>query len=252
MSQKEYKVEEFTFEFTPQGDPHKGVLSATGEDPGTYTAEISLTKVGSRNTYADEASELYGMDKTRLRWALNEICTLRLEEVAAAAQAGEDAEQPEPEPLSEEAEMLVANPGVLDRYAEDVAGIQDVIKDRDALRLQTLVAVGAQLAPLSNGKPVGANSIVTGESGRGKNHICDAATAALPEEFYLSFESASAKSFYYRAANNPQILKHRHLYPNEAEATDLLVEMLRPLLSGGRASHLTVNKAEKAATRPKS
>jgi hypothetical protein len=242
MSQKEYKVEEFTFEFAPQGDPHKGVLSATGEDPGTYTAEISLTKLHSRKAYADEASELYGMDKTRLRWALNELCALRQEEVAAAVQADEVAEQSESEPLSEEAEKLVATPGVLNRYVRDVAGIQDVIKDRDALRLQTLVAVGAQLAPLSNGKPVGANSIVTGESGRGKNHICDAATVALPEEFYLSFESASAKSFYYRAANNPQILKHRHLYPNEAEATDLLVEMLRPLLSGGRASHLTVNK----------
>jgi hypothetical protein len=242
MNQKTYEAEGFTFEFIPHGDPHKGVLSATGEGHGTYTAEISLTKLASRNAYADDAGELYKMDSTKLKRALNEICTLRLEEVAAAVQADEEAEQSAPEPLSEEAEMLVATPGVLDRYAEDVAGIQDVIKDRDALRLQTLVAVGAQLAPLSNGKPVGANSIVTGESGRGKNHICDAATAALPEEFYLSFESASAKSFYYRAANNPQILKHRHLYPNEAEATDLLVEMLRPLLSGGRASHLTVNK----------
>jgi hypothetical protein len=242
MSQKEYKVEQFTFEFTPQGDPHKGVLSATGEDSGTYSAEISLTKLQSRNAYVDEASELYGMDKTKLKRALNEICTKRLEEVAAAVQADEDVEQPESEPLSEEAQMLVGNPGVLDRYGEGVASIQGVVKDRDALRLQTLVGVGAQLAPLPNGKPAGANLILTGESGRGKNHICNAVAVAFPEEFYLSFESSSAKSFYYQAEEDPDILKHTWLYPNEAEATDPLVEMLRPLLSGGRASHITVNK----------
>lgn len=243
MNQKEYKVEEFTFEFTLQGDPAKGVLSTTVKDHGTHTAEIGLTKLTSRKAYADEASELYGMDITRLRWALNELCTLRLEEVEAAAQAGEDVKQSELEPLSEDAEKLVATSGVLDRCVEDVASIQDVVKDRDALRLQTLGAVGAQLAPLPNGKPAGANLILIAEPGRGKNYICDAVAVALPEEFYLSFESASAKSFYYRAQEDPEVLKHRWLYPNEAEATDLLVEMLRPLLSGGRASHLTVNKS---------
>jgi major membrane immunogen (membrane-anchored lipoprotein) len=242
MNQKTYEAEGFTFEFIPHGDPHKGVLSATGEGHGTYTAEISLTKLASRNAYADDAGELYKMDSSKLKRALNEICTLRLEEVAAAVQADEEAEQSAPEPLSEEAEMLVANPGVLDRYAEGVASIQDVVKDRNALRLQTLVAVGAQLAPLVSGKPAGANLILIAESGRGKNYICDAVAVALPDEFHLSFESSSAKSFYYQAEEDPEVLKHTWLYPNEAEATDLLVEMLRPLLSGGRASHMTVNK----------
>ena len=64
----------------------------------------------------------------------------------------------------------------------------------------------------------------------------------LLEEFFMAFESASAKSLYYRAETDPDVLKHRWLYPNEAEATDQLVEMFRPLLSGGKASHLTVNK----------
>jgi hypothetical protein len=242
MSQKEYSVEVFTFEFIPQGDPHKGVLSVTDEDHATYTAEISLTKPSNRKGYADEASELYGMDKAKLRRALNEVCTLRLEEVAAAVQADEDVEQSEPVPLSEEAEKLVDTTGVLDRYVEAVAGIWGVVKDRGALRSQTLVAVGAQLAPLPNGKPAGANLILTAESGRGKNHICDAVAVALPEEFCLAFESASAKSFYYRAEDDPEVFKHCWFYPNEAEATDLLVETLRPLLSGGRASHLTVNR----------
>jgi hypothetical protein len=242
MSRKIYEVEGFIFEFIPNGDPHEGMLSATGERQGTYSAEISLTKLPSRKAYAKEAAELYEMDSTKLKRGLNELCILRSEEVEAAAQANEDAEQPEPEPLSEAAEKLVATRGVLDRYVEKVASIQDVVKDRDALRLQTLGAVGAQLAPLPNGKPAGANLILTAEPGRGKNYICDAAAVALPEEFYLAFESASAKSLYYLAEANPEVLKHRWLYPNEAEATDLLVEMLRPLLSGGGASHLTVNK----------
>jgi hypothetical protein len=242
MSLKIYEVEGFRFEFIPQGNPHKGVLSVTDDDHGTYSAEISLTKPSSRNAYANEAAELYGLDTAQLKRGLNEICTLRLEEVAAAAEADEDAEQPEPEPLSEEAEKLVATPGVLDRYVEVVASIQGVVKDRHALRLQTLGAVGAQLAPLLSGKPVGANLIFIGEPGRGKNYICDAVAVALPEEFYLAFTSASAKSLYYLAEDDPEVLMHCWLYPNEAEATDLLVEMLRPLLSGGRASHLTVNR----------
>jgi hypothetical protein len=242
MCQKIHEVEEFIFEFVSQGDPHKGVLSVTDEGHGTYTAEISLTQPARRNSFADEASELYGMDKTRLRRALNEICTLRLEEVEAAVQVDEEAEQSEPEPLSEVAEMLVATPGVLDHYVEDVAAIKGVVKDWDALKLQTLVAVGAQLALLPNGKPAGANLILIAEPGRGKNYISDAVAVALPEEFSLSFESSSAKSFYYQAEEDPDVLKHTWLYPNEVEATDLLVEMLRPLLSGGRASHMTVNK----------
>lgn len=110
------------------------------------------------------------------------------------------------------------------------------------LKLQTLVAVGGQLAPYPNAKPAGANLIITAEPGRGKNHICDAVGFLLPEGFSLPFESASAKSLFYRAEKDPTILSHVWIYPNEAEATDRLVEMFRPLLSGGKASHLTVNK----------
>jgi hypothetical protein len=136
MSLKIYEVEEFRFEFIPQGDPYKGVLSVTDKDHGTYSAEITLTKLASRNAYANEAGELYKMDSTKLKRALNEICTRRLEEVAAAAQASEDAEQPEPEPLSEEAERLVATSGVLNRFVETATHIQDVVKDRGALNSQ--------------------------------------------------------------------------------------------------------------------
>jgi hypothetical protein len=146
------------------------------------------------------------------------------------------------DPVSEEAEELIAHPGVLNRYVEAVASIKGVVRDRDPLRLQVLVALGAQLALLANARPAGSNLALMAEAGRGKNYICDAAAAALPEEFVLAFESASAKSLYYKAEKQPGILKHKWIYPNEAEATDKLVEMFRPLISGGKASHITVNK----------
>ncbi len=241
---KSYEVEGLSFEFTPNGSPLSGVLAVMDENAGTYNAEVSLQKIRSRKAYAEEAAKLYGFGEGSLRRALNEICTLRTAEVEAASRAAGgagEAEEEEP-PLSEEAEALVSSPGVLERYAGDVARIRGVIGDRQALRLQALVAFGAQLAPLPSGRPAGANLILTAEAGRGKNYICDAVAAALPEEFYFAFESASAKSLYYRAENDPEVLKHRWLYPNEAEAIDHLVEMARPLLSGGKASHLTVNK----------
>jgi len=158
------------------------------------------------------------------------------------ANAAKTDEEPDPGPLPKDTEHLVARYEVLNRYVEDVAYVHGVVKDRDVLRLQTLVAVGAQLAPYPNGKPAGANLIITAEPGRGKNYVCDAVASLLPEGFFLAFESASAKSLFYRAEKNPTLLKHVWIYPNEAEATDQLVEMFRPLLSGGKASHLTVNK----------
>jgi hypothetical protein len=239
-----YELEEYRFEFNPNGNPYAGLLAATLEGSGTYTAEVNLAKPGSRGGYAKEAAELYGMDATRLKRALNEICTLRTKEVAAAVGAEQSDEEAgaDQEPLSPEAENLVSVPGVLDRYVEDVARIRGVVKDRESLKLQTLVAVGSQLEPLPGGKPSGANSVLIGEAGRGKNFVCDAAATGLPEEFFVAFESASAMSLYYKAENEPEILKHCWIYPNEAEATDKLVEMFRPLLSGGKASHLTVNK----------
>ncbi|HEV8045823.1 MAG TPA: hypothetical protein VGP38_11620, partial [Rubrobacter sp.] len=240
---KLYEVEGLSFEFSPNGSPLAGVLAVVEDTLGTYTADISLTKSRSRQSYARDAAEDYGFDAGTLRRALNEICTLRMEEVARAAQSEEaEEERQEPETLSEEADTLISSTGVLSRYAKAVARIRGVVGDREPLKLQTLVAVGAQLAPLPSGRPLGANLILTAEAGRGKNYICDAVAAALPEEFYFAFESASAKSFYYRAESDPSTFKHCHLYPNEAEGVDHLVEFARPMLSGGKAAHLTVNK----------
>lgn len=242
---KTYKAEGFKFEFTPNGSPFEGLLLVTTPE-ATFSASVNLTKLRSRAAWAKGMSDDYGTDGALLKRALNEICTLRTNEVAAAERAGQEEDgNPEAgsEALSEEAEMLVSSPGVLSRYVEDVAYIRGVVGDRDALRLQSLVAFGAQLAPLPSGRPAGANLILTAEAGRGKNYICDAAATALPQEFYLAFESASAKSLFYRAESDPSIFSFKWFYPNEAEGTDLLVETLRPILSGGKASHLTVNKS---------
>ncbi len=63
----------------------------------------------------------------------------------------------------------------------------------------------------------------------------------LSSRWYLAFESASAASLYYQCERKPDFLKHRFIYPNEAEATDMLIEFLRPMLSAGKAVRLTVN-----------
>jgi hypothetical protein len=88
-----------------------------------------------------------------------------------------------------------------------VARIQGVVGDREPLRLQTLVALGAQLAPLPSGRPAGANLILTAEAGRGKNYICDAVATALPEEFFFAFESASAKELLLQSGERPERLQ---------------------------------------------
>ncbi len=164
------------------------------------------------------------------------------EEADGESEAEQEAPETGAEVPQEQVEELVGRPGVLERYVEDVAKIHGVVGEREHLKLITLNAAGAQLAPLPNGRPVGANVILTAEAGRGKNYLADAVAGGLPEEFFTAFESASAKSLFYKAEKDPGVLRHVWIYPNEAEATDQLVEMFRPLISGGHASHMTVNK----------
>jgi hypothetical protein len=96
---KPYEAEGFYFEFSPNGNPYVGALRTTNEaESGPYEAEVNLRKPGSRERYARKASELYGMETTRLERALNEVCTLRAEEVEAAKAKSEEAageERPE-------------------------------------------------------------------------------------------------------------------------------------------------------------
>jgi hypothetical protein len=142
-------------------------------------------------------------------------------------------------PEAEYAPLL--EPGVLERYAKDAAMAHGVVGDEEPMKVLSLVAFGAQLELLPNGKPLGASLMLIAEAGRGKNYVTDAAIGLMPPEWCLAFESASATSMYYQVENDPEFLKHRFVYPNEAEATDALVEFLRPMLSSGKAVRLTVN-----------
>lgn len=199
-----------------------------------------LTKIedgGEREAALQDISKRLKLKAGQLRKALDEM-----EPPAPPKVEDPDEGTDEPEASEEEVRQLVGCSGVLDRYVEDAASIQGVVQERDTLRLLALGALGSQLALLPNRKPAGANVVLTAEAGRGKNYLCDAVAALLPEEFYLPFESSSAKALYYRAEKDPDFLKYTWIYPNEAEAVDLLVEMLRPLISGGSARHLTVNK----------
>jgi len=202
---------------------------------------LRLEDEGERDAGLRDVAQRLGLSLRPLRRALTD-----LEEEASARPLADVQELDQPHEdhsvVPEEVEELIGRPGVLDRYVKDAARVHGVVGEVEHLRLLTLNATGAQLEPLPNGRPAGANLVLIAEAGRGKNHLADAVAGLLPEVFYIAFESASAKSLYYKAEDDPTILKHRWVYPNEAEATDELVEMFRPLISGGRATHLTVNK----------
>jgi len=244
--EKNYEAGGFAFGFTPDGGPLEGTLVAEYPEHGPYVDGVSLAKSGSRKRYAKEAAGHTGVDAGLLNRALSDLCALRMDEVRAAREAEENGEpqDPEPEVDREEVDGLVGRAGVLGRFVEDAAACSGVIGERVLLELLALVAVSAQLDAMPNGTPLGVNVMLTGPAGRGKNRVCDAVARLSPEDFVYTFESSSAKAMYYAAENDPAFLKHRWLYPNEAEGVDLLVEMLRPLLSGGKARHRTVNKDE--------
>ena len=181
---KTYEVDGLELEFAPNGSPFKGLLTVVLPE-GTFTSDVELAKLRSRGAWDGEASELYGADAARLKRALNEICTLRAEEVAAVEEGAAEEAADAPPVADEAVGELVGRPGVLERYAEDAARIHGVVGERAVVKLQTLVAMGAQLASYPNGKPAGANLVITAEAGRGKNHFCDAVASLLPEGFYV-------------------------------------------------------------------
>jgi 5S rRNA maturation endonuclease (ribonuclease M5) len=176
-----------------------------------------------------------------LKAALEEDVQRRLAELSGVIEEERHAEAEDNRLPPEEYEHLL-RPGVLDRYRAEAAKLQGVVGDEDAMRLITLVVFGAQLDLLPNDRPLGSSVVLIGESGRGKNYLTDAVVRLMPPQWYLAFESASAASLYYQCEQEPGFLAHRFIYPNEAEATDKLVEFLRPMLSSGKAVRLTVNK----------
>ena len=93
---KRYEVDGLAFEFSPNGSPFKGLLIAVLPEDRAFSADVNLSSIQSRAVWAGAASEQSGMDTPRIKRALNEICTLRTEEVARAAEA-ESAEEERPE-----------------------------------------------------------------------------------------------------------------------------------------------------------
>jgi hypothetical protein len=230
----------------PDGSPMEGTLFTECAEHPPFASRVSLEKPRSRKEYAKEAAAHAGLDEEALATALADLCSERFEEIEAAAEAeghANDAEERPPEVSQEEIDARIAKPGVLKRVVEATASCSKVVGEKYVLALLFLVFLSAQLEPLPGGKPLVANLILSAPPGRGKNYLADAVARLLPEDFYYTFEASSPKSLYYKAKlEGPACLKHRLIYPNEAEAVDPLVETFRPVLSSGKAKLITVGK----------
>lgn len=250
----------FDFEFEPgKAYSPRGELTATTKDQ-SFGQSIDLKAAKSRNEFADEFALLYPdelEDVLELKRALGELYLHVKDELAIAKLKAEEADEEESEeaPVEEASDdvlELVRSETVLNDYVEAMAEVHEVAGDRHYMKLITLGALSAQLAPLPTGTVLGANVILTADSGRGKNFLCDAVASGLPAGWVYAFESASPKAFYYKASADPECFKHTWAYPNEAEATDMLVETLRPLLSSGHARHDTVDSGDDGANEARS
>jgi hypothetical protein len=152
-----------------------------------------------------------------------------MEEFARQMQEEQERRRQEYQERIEEAQSEIdalLEPGVLGRLRDTAASMHNVYGDKEPLELALLVALGAQLESLPNGRPLGASILLTASAGRGKNHIVDAAVKPLPPEFFFAFEIASGQSLYYKADENPEFLKHTFAYPNEIEGAEPLWEFL--------------------------
>ena len=241
-----FTYDPFEFEFEAGTTFTVGELEVVTGDSEPYGAKIDLASSRSRSQWASKAHELYPEtfeDAADLERALAQLYThvKETERIAEAKKAEEGGE--EAPAVTEEEIAALLEEGVLDRYVEDMADAGAVHGDRPYLKTVTLGGLSAQLE-LSGNRPLGTNIVLTGASGRGKNYVPDAAAQGMPDEFVYAFESASAKSFYYQADADPDRFRHTWVYPNEAEATDQLIETLRPLLSKGSAEHGTVDAGE--------
>jgi DNA primase len=173
---------------------------------------------------------------------MREMMRAGMQKAEADAERRAREHQEEVASAQDEINALLAVPGVLGRLRDTAARMHNVRRDEKALELSLLVALGAQLEPLGDGRPLGASMLITAQAGRGKNHIVDAAVKPLPSEFYFAFEIASGQSLYYKADEDPEFLKHTFAYPNEIEGAEQLWEFLRPMLSKGRAHKIVTAK----------
>jgi DNA primase len=228
-------------------DDRRARLAYTSENIAPLLAP--LHPEGYRDATADIVAETTNLKKT---WITNAIKDHReamereeIQQMAAEARAEKERRQEEYRARVAEAQPEIdalLEPGVLGRLRDTAARMHQVYGDREPLELALLVALGAQLDPLPNGRPLGASILLTATAGRGKNHIVDAAVTPLPEEFYFTFEIASGQSLYYKADEDPDFLKHTFAYQNEIEGAEALWEFLRPMLSKGWAKKIVTAK----------
>ncbi len=212
------------------------IVRVGGEAQQDAIADILVGKAKLKKSWLNKAIKA---ERSRL---LDEAMTALVEEAQEKAERLRAERQGRVDEAQDEIDELTARPGVLERLRNAAATMHNVRRDEKALELALLVALGAQLEPLPNGRPLGASMLVTAQAGRGKNHIVDAAVTPLPEEFYFSFEIASGQSLYYKADEDPGFLQHTFAYPNEIEGAEQLWEFLRPMLSKGSAKKIVTAK----------
>jgi hypothetical protein len=202
---------------------------------------------------ADMVVDLVGKGKLKKSWLTKGMKEAREERMGEIMRDARERAEERAKQLREEfaikveraqpeIDELISRPGVLERLRKTAAAMHGIEGDEKPLELALLVALGAQLEPLPNGRPLGASILLTAPPGRGKNHVCDGAVRPLPEHFYFAFEIASGQSLYYKADEDPDFLRHVFCYPNEIEGAESLWEFLRPMLSKGKATKIVTAK----------
>jgi len=189
----EHESGEYAFEFIPSSSNVglKGELTTIKGD-ARVDAEIDLRKPAKQGEYLDYARELFPEefeDQLGLKRALNELAGIvkdevRIAEAKKAEEGVEDRDEESDDTVDEnDIEELLGTPEVLDRYVEAMADAHEVHGDRAVMKAVALGGLSAQLSLLPDGKPVGTNVVLIGESGRGKNYVTDAVASGLPDEW---------------------------------------------------------------------
>jgi hypothetical protein len=233
---KPYEVDGFYFEFCPNGSPYVGPLRATDQaQSGPYEAEVNLQKAGSRERFAKKASELYGMDGAGLERALNEVCTRRSEEVAAAEQSESEDDAQGPIDVGNErlerALELLGCPDILEEAARDMERLGHV-GERGTKKLALICALSAK-----SGKPIQPSTHA--QSSAGKNALWDSALSLFPEEMVVRRSGLTAKALFRTEAN----LEGAVLYLQEVAGSEDANYSIRIMQSDGRLEYEATEKA---------
>lgn len=232
---KTYQAEGLTFEFTPDGSPFEGLLMVTTPE-ATFSASVNLTKLRSRALWAKGMSDDYNTDVSRLKRALNEICTLRIEEVAAAERAGQEedtaTQASDISPERHEAAMkLLQSADLLEEAAADMELLGHV-GERATKKLAMICALSAK-----SGRPIQPSTHA--QSSAGKNALWDATLALLPGEMIVRRSGLTAKALFRTEAD----LKGAVLYLQEVAGSEDANYSIRVMQSDGRLEYEATEKA---------